>query len=674
MFFNNEQIQEILSLVDFRFADLVWRIFGPDHLTSSDADILKKYGVNVSALKEVIPPYWQNWMFGLLTGMLSDSEAGKITYDNFIKYLNRKQYAPPSSREVEEYEMACNRTYGHLKGLGDKTKKDITSYISDAELRVRAEYEGVISESMKRGVVGRKAIQLIASDISNKLNDWSRDWNRIVATEYQAVFNMGRVQSMMRKNPDKGYNMKIYFDVFPGACFPTSDTEFLTDEGFKLLKDIRGDEKVASFNRDTNELEYTEIESKIQYWYEGEMHEYKHNSLNMLCTPDHKQLIGIDYHSKYGMYTKNQLVDSKDVPALTKRAYMYYTVDNWQGYNKKEIEIAGKIFNTKAFAKMMGWYLSEGSLYERRADKNGHYNSTQLHIAQLKNANFNEIDCCLKNIFNKRVYYNNKGFVVLLDKSFDPFVKWMKSLGDRAWKKTIPVEIKSLAKEYLFEFLLAYWKGDGFGGGDTFIDGNCHIVTTSKQMADDLSEVILKCGYRPSMKIIDRRRDQTFSKKRNKSFTTKRLIYRISILKSKHFNSIHKHFNVINDWRGEVGCLQLKKNATLYIRRNGQSIWSGNCQHCIRLYLTAGIGSEPKIFTIGELIGNGTNIGRKAKDWKPTILFPIHPWCRCLAREYFEGDVWDGKKRAFVMPENYERKFRPDLKVKITVGDQVVYV
>lgn len=61
---------------------------------------------------------------------------------------------------------------------------------------------------------------------------------------------------------------------------------------------------MASFNRDTNELEYTEIESKIQYWYEGEMHEYKHNSLNVLCTPDHKQLIGIDYHSKYGMYTK----------------------------------------------------------------------------------------------------------------------------------------------------------------------------------------------------------------------------------------------------------------------------------------------------------------------------------------------------------------------------------
>ena len=72
------------------------------------------------------------------------------------------------------------------------------------------------------------------------------------------------------------------------------------------------------------------------------MHEYKHNSLNMLCTPDHKQLIGIDYHSKYGMYTKNQLVDSKDVHALTKRAYMYYTVDNWQGYYKKEIEIKEK--------------------------------------------------------------------------------------------------------------------------------------------------------------------------------------------------------------------------------------------------------------------------------------------------------------------------------------------
>lgn len=216
MLFNNEQIQELLSLVDFRFADLVWKIFGPNHLTTQDMGVLEKFGVNVSKLVKNIPPYWANWMFGLLSGRLSDYQTKQITYNDLIEYLRRRQYETPSQREIEEYEMACNRTYGYLKGLGDKMKKDITSYISDSELRMRAEQERAIKEGMRKGVLDRETTKLIASKISNRLNDWSRDWNRIVETEYQSVFNMGRVQSYMKEG--RGAGTLIYFDVFPGAC------------------------------------------------------------------------------------------------------------------------------------------------------------------------------------------------------------------------------------------------------------------------------------------------------------------------------------------------------------------------------------------------------------------------------------------------------------------------
>lgn len=675
MLFNNEQIQDILELVDFRFADLVWKIFGPSHLTSQDKEKLRKFGVNPSSLVSKIPPYWANWMFGLLSGKLSDYQTKQITYKDLLDYLARRQYETPSKREIESYEVACNRTYGYLKGLGDKMKKDISSYISDAELQTRMEQERVIKEGMKRGILERDTTKLIASKISNQLDDWSRDWNRIVETEYQGVFNMGRVQSYMREGD--GEDTLIYFDVFQGACFPVDDTEFLTDEGFKFLNDIRGDEKVASFNLDTNTLEYVDIESKIQYWYSGDMHHYKHHSLDMLCTPNHNQLIGIDYNPKSGVYTKNQLVSSDKVLSLTRRAYMYYSVDNWVGCNDDKITVAGKVFDTKAFAKMMGWYLSEGSIDMRKADKNGHYNSSQLRISQAKNCNYDEIKDCLERTFGKRVYFNGNEhdgrFIVILDKSFDSFVIWMKGLGDRSYKKIIPSEIKSLSKEYLTDFLRAYWRGDGFGK-EIFDKGGAHIVTSSKQMADDLSEIILKCGYRPSLKIIDKRGETTFSKTRGRCFTTKRLIYKISVLKSKHFNSIYKHFHVVNNWEGEVGCLQLKKNSTLYIRRNGQSIWSGNCRHCIRLYLTGGTGSEPKLFTIKELMGNGTNIGRKVNDWRPTIITSTHPFCRCLARRYMKGDIWDKETRMFKQPENYERKVAPKARVKIQVGDKVFNV
>lgn len=50
------------------------------------------------------------------------------------------------------------------------------------------------------------------------------------------------------------------------------------------------------------------------------------------------------------------------------------------------------------------------------------------------------------------------------------------------------------------------------------------------------------------------------------------------------------------------------------------------CGDCKRLFLNP--DGTPKIFTAVELDNNGTNVGRKRKDWLPTI-WPIHPKCRC---------------------------------------------
>lgn len=70
------------------------------------------------------------------------------------------------------------------------------------------------------------------------------------------------------------------------------------------------------------------------------------------------------------------------------------------------------------------------------------------------------------------------------------------------------------------------------------------------------------------------------------------------------------------------------------------------CKQCVRIYLTNGIGSEPETFTVDELRRNGTNIGRKAQDWK-AVIGATHPWCRCQIESVPEGSVWDDKKGAY---------------------------
>lgn len=52
------------------------------------------------------------------------------------------------------------------------------------------------------------------------------------------------------------------------------------------------------------------------------------------------------------------------------------------------------------------------------------------------------------------------------------------------------------------------------------------------------------------------------------------------------------------------------------------------CPECVRLHLEAGQGSPPRVFLLSELQANGTNVGRKARDWR-AVVGVVHPWCAC---------------------------------------------
>jgi hypothetical protein len=74
----------------------------------------------------------------------------------------------------------------------------------------------------------------------------------------------------------------------------------------------------------------------------------------------------------------------------------------------------------------------------------------------------------------------------------------------------------------------------------------------------------------------------------------------------------------------------------------------GACADCIRLHLTAGEGSAPRIFRLDELVANGTNVGLKRADWKPTVG-PAHPWCGCTLQEVPDG--WAFNAEGQLLPE-----------------------
>lgn len=661
MIFNNEQIQEILSLVDFRFADLVWKIFGPSHLTSQDKENLKKHGIDPGSLVKKIPPYWANWMFGLLSGKLSDYQTKQISYKDLLDYLARRQYETPSKREIEEYEMACNRTYGYLKGLGDKMKKDISSYISDSELRMRMEQERTIKEGVKRGIVERDTTKLIAAKISNQLNDWSRDWNRIVETEYQGVFNMGRVQSYMREGD--GPNTLIYFDVFSGSCRhcirlyltagigsepklftaeeligngtnigrrvadwkPTIITavhpfcyddkvEVLTNKGWKFFKDLDKTELFLSINPETGEGEYVHAVAWINQYYEGDMVYRKSKCFDLANTPNHVH-VGRKHGQKH-----ISLVNESDI----KDNFSFLShIPSWKGIDTPFIVIDNKKYDTNLFCEFLGYYLSEGSFTEW-GDKNRTIPRRRVNISQKKDGAKEKMISCCQSLFGK-VFVTAERIEFNLNKENDKdLIHIIRSFG-HAHEKYVPDFIKELSPKYIKIFLDAFLLGGGTVHRGVLYDGyQCKpqriYSTSSVKLKDDLGELLLKVGKCPSFK--NRGKSIYHCKRQKKDYLAKYDQWNVTELSSK-YRYAKPMKKEVKPYKGFIYDVELERNHTLVVRRNDNVCISGNC--------------------------------------------------RCLARRYMKGDVWDKETRSFKQPIDYKRKTAPGAKVKIIVGDKVFY-
>lgn len=134
---------------------------------------------------------------------------------------------------------------------------------------------------------------------------------------------------------------------------------------------------------------------------------------------------------------------------------------------------------------------------------------------------------------------------------------------------------------------------------------------------------------------------------------------------SRNFHRIVEYVSHYAFNEGRVAALErADENSEVYF-----DVFDGACKHCIRLYLTAGLGSKPIIFTIKELKENGTNIGRKVDDWKAT-LSPTHPYCRCTVNRFIKGYEWDQKLKRFEIKHEIKIVNRKPIKFTVKINDK----
>ncbi len=367
----------------------------------------------------------------------------------------------------------------------------------------------------------------------------------------------------------KSYNPSVIGDKF---CYDSA-TEVLTSIGWKSIKDITTEDRIASLAGD--KLEYLLPVEAMRFAHCGRMYSLETTQASLLVTDNHKLYVQPRGRDVF------ELLEAKEV--FGKR-YRLKNNARWIGADPDFIEIAGYSVRCgrggvatkqeasiripcKTYAVLLGAFLSEGNTFNH--PKSGSYG---IDITQLKGDNVKVFINKLNELGLKYYYNSTSGKFRIYSKHLQRhFSRFGTSLN-----KYIPNEVFSWSKETLgviYEWLM--W-GDGGRTGT----GHAYY-TSSARLADDFQRLCLHLGMAARITRHQGSKVFTFDKWINKADR-----YVVSIYKNKNYPTInHGHVKKQGgqterwvDYNGYVYCVALPRNHVLYVRRNGKSVWCGNSQ------------------------------------------------------------------------------------------------
>jgi hypothetical protein len=360
------------------------------------------------------------------------------------------------------------------------------------------------------------------------------------------------------------------------------DNEILTKDGWKEIQNIANDEVVATLNPDSREIEYHQIDERIEAPFVGDMFRYKNRQVDMSFTPTHRHFL-IDRYNKHLFATSEEVDQSttrrfkkcyipktgtwigNDIDVFTLKGF---SVDECKNRKFKKDYTENVEIDMNVFISFLGIYLAKGNL-----SKGGDGTYTCVHISHIKEESSLMIEKLL-DMFPEGMKWGRKDReFILTDRRLS---KFLEGLGN-CYSKYIPDEFKQLSPQYLEQLL--YW----FGVGDDrhSVDDNGYerrgIFSTSKRMIDDFHEIALKCDISAMKTVEICDTDYVFGGRVIKA-CNKQPLYFLKLYTSKGIWMFDDHTNVSKEsYNGNVYCVRVK-NQNFYVRnKDSVSFWTGNC-------------------------------------------------------------------------------------------------
>ena len=328
---------------------------------------------------------------------------------------------------------------------------------------------------------------------------------------------------------------------FKHACY-SSDTEVLTLNGWKLIKDVNTSDKVCTLNPKTKNIEYYAPINLFEYNYDGELIHYKSNTIDLMVTPNHK------IYASDGRKHKNRKYDEREFALIEASSF-----ENIQHYHTKRSHgIINEAKYTPSFMKLVGFFIGSGSIVE---------NTLHFHISEEgRQAYFKNICNATKatyTIIDDSVYVVNIG---------GELMSLFKDCYTLSKEKTIPTYILYESSVNELKALL-----DGYINAvrnyklwDT--KRALEISTTSLELLNACSILAVHIGKGFSLLSTSNKED----KKTSYTFhiMTKKLDV---VLNSDKIETKPQRVT----YNGMIYCLEVP-NHILMVRRGQNYIWSGN--------------------------------------------------------------------------------------------------
>jgi len=345
-------------------------------------------------------------------------------------------------------------------------------------------------------------------------------------------------------------------------------TEILTENGWKLFKDLTIKEKVFTLT-ENNKIELHRPERIFKYKYNGEMYQFKTRSLDLLITPNHRLLVDESGSGKRkfveakGFDFNNQRIPKQSIWEAEEKEWFILPAIEYLKYGRQgrtPYKVAKDALKIKMdnWLRFFGFWLAEGCTDNEKIAKRHGY---RIIITQVNKQKKEEIKKVLDKLpFN--YFSEGKNNFVIYNKQLWTYLR---QFGNK-YQKFIPKEIKNLGKrqlKILFDWMV---KGDGCVRKNT---GQINYWTASQKLADDLQEIILKLGWLGT--CTAQQKKNSVIKRRKINF---HLIYVIGVQKAKHYRLRGNNIKKIH-YRGKVYCCEVK-NHTVFVRRNGRVTWCGN--------------------------------------------------------------------------------------------------